>query len=1076
MKEVRDSLVVRPHTAGRQTYFRLLCGITSIWILNLSGPLAAAQSFYVSANGSDTNAGTNVAAPFQTLARAQTAVQAINFFQSGDLTVYLSGGLYRLTNAITFTEADSGQHGHRVIWQAMPGQTPAIDGGILVTNWKLADGSKNIWEASVPAGVTFRQLYVNGIRGQMARTPDDFGLVETTNGYWSSDSRLRAMADSTSMSTLEVVVQPSAWGEDILPVADVAAAGTVTIQNPAWSIYQSWTNWGHPSVLYLQSAYEFLANSGDWYLNPAGGTVYYLPRSGDNMTNAVVEAPVLEQLFVLAGTSNNPVGNMRFEGLTFQNTTWRLIGPGWGLLQGQANQPEFTPTNWTVKAALDASGALNVDVNQCTFMHLGGNGVNVLKGSENVVIDHCLFHDLAATAIQVDEGWAANDFGATSAQINEDILVANNTIYDVGVDYPSACGIFLGYTRNCSVLHNQLFLLPYTGISIGWGWGVPVSYTSGNSIQGNCIHDYLQVLADGGGIYCLGMQQHATLADNYIFSANGGWGGDLYLDQGSINWSVFNNVVRQDSAPYWLFFTQYSTNYAYANFADSNQVYGASTEVDSNTIITNDDWPDAAQALINGAGPDFATYYTCDTNSLLIGRTRGNGCFVQGLTGWTVGGASAAIRAGVTNGIYPDSSTPVGTASVAFNAGGANPGGTLSTMFEAVAGRTYALAYSQATMGAANDQTLREDVIEPNENDIYLGASTTHAPELYSRYFYSFTATASGTATLQFTDATTVSNAIASDSVLTRVELRDVTAPGYTGPLGGQLLLSDSFNSSSTSAAGFNQTLATDQHGHLAPITYTVTTSGQEWQAQHGNGGTMLLVGDVGYGATASLDENFASSANAANAPLQIQFNGYVDSTTNQGCWFSFALGGAQGVYGYQAQADFGLLPTLGGLIQVWSDGMMIDVQDSPNQQFTVMLSDTNGTGSPFNGNGSKVKWYAGGNLLGSYQLSQINSGSGYLTFGANPWNGSYNVAHIDNLQFSLPAPALSEDWESVQAVVRWPANAVGFSLYRSMALGDSANWTPVTNPVPVLDAGRNQMKLVLVPGAAQRSFFRLQH
>jgi len=38
-----------------------------------------------------------------------------------------------------------------------------------------------------------------------------------------------------------------------------------------------------------------------------------------------------------------------------------------------------------------------------------------------------------------------------------------------------------------------------------------------------------------------------------------------------------------------------------------------------------------------------------------------------------------------------------------------------------------------------------------------------------------------------------------------------------------------------------------------------------------------LLAGDAGYGATASLNQNFAAGANVANSPLQIQFDGYVE-------------------------------------------------------------------------------------------------------------------------------------------------------------------------------------------------------
>jgi len=589
------------------------------------------------------------------------------------------------------------------------------------------------------------------------------------------------------------------------------------------------------------------------------------------------------------------------------------------------------------------------------------------------------------------------------------------------------------------------------------------------------------VLSDGGGIYCLGLQQHATLSDNHVFNAHTGWGGCYYLDQGSTYWSMFENVARHDGALYWLFLNNSENDYAYTNYTDLDSVYltyGNYTGplIETNTVVVSDaNWPASAQAIINSAGPDFTTYYTSDINSILIGENIGNGTFAQGLNGWTVGGATQTIRNGVAAGIYSDDSTPAGTNSVAFNVGNQSPGATLSTTFTESAGHSYALFYSQATEGANTFQNLSADILESNGNDVSLGTSSTWVSGQYSRYVRTFAATTSGTAKLQFTDSTSTGNVNASDSSLTRVELRDVTAPGYFGPVEGNLLLSDDFNSGNSSAAGFNTTLSADQQGSLAPLTYSVTTAGQDWQAQHGNGGMMLLAGDVGYGATASLDCNYATQANAANAPLQIQFNGYVDGSTNGGCWFSFALGNGQNILANDTQANFGILPKTSGEIEVWSGGTLIDLLTNISKLFTLELSDTNSTGSAFNGNGSAAKLYAGATLLGAYQLNQLSGNAGYLTFGADPWNGSWNLAHIDNLQITLPAPILSADLENGQSIIRWPANS-GFNIYSSPALGAAANWTLVTNPVPVLDANRNQMQLILVPGVMAQTFFRLEH
>jgi len=224
---------------------------------------------------------------------------------------------------------------------------------------------------------------------------------------------------------------------------------------------------------------------------------------------------------------------------------------------------------------------------------------------------------------------------------------------------------------------------------------------------------------------------------------------------------------------------------------------------------------------------------------------------------------------------------------------------------------------------------------------------------------------------------------------------------GVGSSRGQQLLLSDDFNSGSTSAAGFNSTLVADQAGLVAPINYTVTTGGNDWDAQHGNGGAMLLVGNSGYGATASLNYNFATLANLANSPLQIKFDGYVDSTTNAGCWLSFAIGNAQNILGYTAQANFGLLPTWDGNLAVWADGSQIQGATHSGNTYSVVLANRAGTGSAFNGNGSMAMVYNETNLVNTYALSQLGTADGYISFGANPWNGSWNLTHIDNLSVS---------------------------------------------------------------------------
>ena len=62
----------------------------------------------------------------------------------GDVDVDLLGGTYRLTSPLRLGVQDSGRPGHRVVYQAAPGQTPILSGADRVTGFTRIDATKNI--------------------------------------------------------------------------------------------------------------------------------------------------------------------------------------------------------------------------------------------------------------------------------------------------------------------------------------------------------------------------------------------------------------------------------------------------------------------------------------------------------------------------------------------------------------------------------------------------------------------------------------------------------------------------------------------------------------------------------------------------------------------------------------------------------------------------------------------------------------------------------------------------------------------------------------------------------------------
>ena len=92
-----------------------------------------------------------------------------------------------------------------------------------------------------------------------------------------------------------------------------------------------------------------------------------------------------------------------------------------------------------------------------------------------------------------------------------------------GQDLAFAIPIEVRREQHVTVDHNEVNDLPYSGITIGWGgWRERLgnlsplaNYSQHNAITNNLVFNYMQVMADGGGIYSNGIQ------GSYCATANG---------------------------------------------------------------------------------------------------------------------------------------------------------------------------------------------------------------------------------------------------------------------------------------------------------------------------------------------------------------------------------------------------------------------------------------------------------------------------------------------------------------------------------------------------------------------------
>jgi hypothetical protein len=141
------------------------------------------------------------------------------------------------------------------------------------------------------------------------------------------------------------------------------------------------------------------------------------------------------------------------------------------------------------------------------------------------------------------------------------------------------------------------------------------------------------------------------------------------------------------------------------------------------------------------------------------------------------------------------------------------------------------------------------------------------------------------------------------------------------------------------------------------------------------------------------------------NSALTITWNGNVKG--GGGDWLSFMINttASPSVWVLTSTVDSTLFQQNGGTQNfIGGSGGAGPSGTAPGnnvwQSYEVVLSDTAGTGSAFDGNGSKYEYYANGTLLGTQTLAQLTAGQGSLGFSAS------NIAGIDDIVVSVPEPS----------------------------------------------------------------------
>ncbi len=477
-------------------------------------------------------------------ASLEGALQAVRALRrdgqaTGAISLSLREGRYELSQPVKLLPDDSGFSADQPFTiEAYPGEKPVLSGGRRVLGWHRVPDQPNLWQTEIPEVADgrwyFRQLFVDGVRKQRARTPNDgyFRVI----GASPQDKPVRikfhpgdikkAWADAEDVELVALL----AWADLRMPIREVdEVAGVAKLAgDPRESNQES------NARFYIENARDALDQPGEWFLDRKTGVLLYQGSRGEDLTRSEVIASRLDELLLIAGdfSKTKPVRNLVLRGLTFSHTDWTFGKNGYADTQAAIE----------VHGDVRAEGAVDCRIEDCTFAHLGGYALELGRGCQNNLIIGNEMVDLGGGGIRVGET-AKRPEGFES---NLGQVITDNHIHRLGRVYPPAVGIFVLQSSKNRLAHNHIHDLYYTAVSVGWNWGYQETPCHDNIVEFNHMHDIGQwMLSDMGAVYTLGIQRGTVVRNNLIHDVNsftyGGWG--LYPDEGTTGTVWENNVV-----------------------------------------------------------------------------------------------------------------------------------------------------------------------------------------------------------------------------------------------------------------------------------------------------------------------------------------------------------------------------------------------------------------------------------------------------------------------------------------------------------------------------------------------------
>ena len=347
-----------------------------------------------------------------------------------------------------------------------------------------------------------------------------------------------AIADVPDLHEAECLIIPrNQWTMNILPVERVDFDKNIVHLKEACTYPIGIPHCAPNGSIWLENSLSVL-KPGSWVYHSDTARLYYCPEG--NEPDAGLEATLLTEFIRVEGSNDEasdllPVQQVHFEGITFTRSgrfsfhglTGKGIQHDWEMHDGPSCMVRFRHVTKS-------------SVTHCRFVEAGAGGIRLdLAATENTIAD-CEFSHLGGCGVVLC------GYGLSRSYLNHSNTVSRNHLHHLGLFYWHCPGIFIWQSGNNTIADNHLHDLPYTGIvcsgrtvydrsgrgecsgTINWddveaqcgkgyvhnvwhysgitSWWMrePLMHSRDNMVEYNRIHDVMQTMGDGNGIYVSG--------------------------------------------------------------------------------------------------------------------------------------------------------------------------------------------------------------------------------------------------------------------------------------------------------------------------------------------------------------------------------------------------------------------------------------------------------------------------------------------------------------------------------------------------------------------------------------------